>query len=111
MGCCCSKPEEDSKSEKLEELLQTMKGSVAVLQLLIDDTIELMETIIKEVTEKKDLSIAKVTFPIVTLVDQILNLSFIVVVAVSVTMGDIKMETIDFSETDNSTFFAWRSDI
>ena len=86
-----------------------MKLSVALL--LIDDSIELMNTIIKEVTEKKDVSIAKVTFPIVNLVEQILHLSFIVL-AVSVTVGDTKMETSnDFSETDYNTFFAWSSEL
>ena len=85
-----------------------MRLSVAVL--LMDDNIELMDTIIKEDTKKKDVPIAKVTFPMVALVKRIPSISFIVV-AVSVTVGDTKVETNnDFSQMDYDTFFAWRGD-
>ena len=50
------------------------------------------------------------TFPIVTLSDRILPLSFFVV-AVSISVGDTVVETSnDFSQSDYNTFFAWRSD-
>ena len=81
-----------------------------VVLILIDENIEVLDKVVKEDTQEKGAETARVTFPIVTLSDRILPLSFFVV-AVSISVGDTVVETNNyFSQSDYNTFFAWRSD-
>ena len=77
---------------------------------MIDDNFEVLDTVLKEDTREKGSNIAGVTFPIVKFSDRILQLSFFVV-AVSISMGDMVVETSNtFTQSDYNTFFAWRFD-
>ena len=81
-----------------------------VVLILIDENIEVLDTVLREDAREKGSEVAGVTFPIVTLSDRIHQLSFFVV-AVSISMGDIVVETNnEFTQKDYNTFFAWRSD-
>ena len=81
-----------------------------VALILIDENIEVLDTVLREDAREKGAEVAGVTFPIVTLSDRIHQLSFFVV-AVSISMGDIVVETNnEFTQKDYNTFFAWRSD-
>ena len=74
--------------------------------ILVDENIE----VVQDDTQEKGAETARVTFPIVTLSDRILPLSFFVV-AVSISMGDTVVEKNNgFSLSDYNTFFASRSD-
>ena len=81
-----------------------------VALILIDENIEVLDTVLREDKREKGAEVAGVTFPIVTLSDRIHQLSFFVV-AVSISMGDIVVETNnEFTQKDYNTFFVWRSD-
>ena len=78
--------------------------------ILIDENIEVLDTVLREDIWEKGADTAGVTFPIVKLSDRIIQLSFFLL-AVSISMGDTVKETNnEFTQNDYNTFFDWRSD-
>ena len=86
--------------------------NLKVALIMVDSTLEVMETATREETKGKDVKRARVTFPIVKLCSQIHQLTFFVV-GVSISVGGkvvVETSSDQFTMTDYNTFLAWRSD-
>ena len=86
--------------------------NLKVALIMVDSTLEVMETATREETKGKDVKRARVTFPIVKLCTQIHQLTFFVV-GVSISVGGkvvVETSSLKFTKTDHDTFMAWRGD-
>ena len=94
----------------LRKVEEEVDMHLKVVLILVDENIEVLDKVVQDDTQEKGAETDRVTFPIVTLSDRILPLSFFVL-AVSISVGDTVVETNNyFSQSDYNTFFAWRSD-